>query len=116
MKNKVGGIIVHIPSSLEDATNIWEKLSICKNCNNYSPNNLFEFTCDNPENSGSITLSNENDTCECFEAKDKKIQYMLNKAITATMEFEGTNDYIRQLDFHFKNATDLEFLGINEKN
>lgn len=102
---------VYITSNPNEAWSMIDKLSECRNCINFSKN-LFEFRCSNPEGEKSFELSSDNSTCECFYAREKKVKYWIDKLVTMAMDFDGQNDFYRQLNYHQNKGTDLEFLGL----
>jgi hypothetical protein len=104
------GVFVYLTSNPAEAWAMIKKLSECRNCSNFS-RNLFEFRCSNPEGEKSFELSSENSSCECFYARSKKVKYWINKLASIAMEYDGINDFMRQLEYHQKNGTDSEFLG-----
>ena len=61
----------------------------------------------------SLELSSDKSSCECFYARSKNVKYWIDKLVAIAMDFDGTNDFMRQLNYHQNNGTDAEFLGFN---
>ena len=87
-----------------------DELDRCRNCRHVIGRDLFGNICENPEGGSSFHVDDE-DTCECFTAKDKKATYWINKLVEMAMEYSGENDFFRQLTYHEANGTADKFLS-----
>lgn len=88
-----------------DAWDLIDGLALCENCENLSANDLFGGFC--------RLLKREVDfdqRCEGFHARDKKVEYWINKLVEMAMEFGGDNDIHRKYDYHEKNGSLDKFL------
>ena len=110
----LAGVNVYLTTNPNEAWEMIDRLSECRNCSNFS-RNLFEFRCSNPEGKKSFELSSDKSSCECFNARSKEVKYWIEKLVTIAMDFDGTNDFMRQLNYHQNNGTDAEFLGFNAR-
>lgn len=110
----LAGVKVRLTQDPEEAWEIINALDECQNCENYTPLSLFHGRCNFPEGGELFEVSCDN-CCECFYARDKRINYWMSKLVEMTMEYDGTNDFMRQLNYHQEMGTDLEFLGINDR-
>lgn len=108
---------VYLTSNENEAWEMISRIDRCVNCNSFTQKDLFSGTCKNPESypeggdSFSVGLG---DTCECFAAREKKVQYWIDKLVTMALDAGGVNDWQRRFEFHQKNGTDLKFLGLDK--
>ena len=98
----------------KEAWEMIDKLDVCANCIHFNVKNLFESVCmPHFENSHEFNVSHDS-KCECFQAKDKQVEYHINKLVEMALEFNGQNDFMRQLRYHEENGTEDEFLGLTQ--
>lgn len=101
-----------IPHIAYDETDAWaqiNELDRCINCVHLVDKDLFGGTCIGPE-SGFRFRAENNEGCECFRAADKKVKYWISKLVWMALEYNGNNDFMRQLAYHQSKGTDHQFL------
>jgi len=104
---------VYITSDENDAWEMIERLAVCYNCRHFKQKDLFEGICANPEGDQPFEFYVDNTSaCECFYAADRKVKYWIDKLVEMALEAGGVNAFNRQLNYHVKNGTDYEFLGL----
>lgn len=111
----VSGVKVNYTSSENEAWGMLDRLDVCANCTHFRPVDLFCGQCmPHFENRCAFPVGFD-DKCECFDAKEKKVDYWINKLSEMALEANGQNDFMRQLNYHQRMGTDNEFLDINAK-
>ena len=90
-----------------------EELGRCHNCLHFTQMYLFSGMCGNPEGEEPFEVG-LNSACECFYAREKKVQYWIDKLVQMAMDANGVSDFNKQLEYHQANGTDYEFLGIQK--
>ena len=93
----------------QDAWAQIDELDMCINCRHMVNRNLFGGTCLNPEGERPFKVD-YNNKCECFMAIEKRIEYWIGKLTEMALEFNGQNDFMRQLAYHQEKGTDHKFL------
>lgn len=100
-----------IANNEQEAWSMIDKLDTCVNCVHFLQKDLFESVCTpHYENERAFMVDHDN-KCECFQAKDKKVEYQINKLVEMALEYNGQNDFMRQLAYHEQNGTAHDFLG-----
>lgn len=109
----LAGVQVRLISDPDEAFKIIDQLAKCKNCESYSQVDLFEFVCHFPEGGGDRYPEPDN-CCECFYARDKRINYWIDKLVIMHMDLNGDADFNRQLFYHQEMETYMKFLGLEK--
>ena len=93
----IAGIHIYLTQNPKQADEWFEKIHICRNCKNYTPDSLFDGTCsgygDCEPYSPPFNVDFDN-ACECFWT-DKVTEYWLQKLGQISMEYSGRWDEIR---------------------
>jgi hypothetical protein len=93
----VAGIQLYLTTNPRQADEWIKKIHRCGNCNNYTPNNMFDGVCggigDCEPFSAPFNVDNDN-CCECF-GTDKITEYWLQKLCQMRMDYNGISDEIR---------------------
>lgn len=94
----VAGVQVYLTNNPNEANEFFQKLHICRNCSNFSQTTLFDGVCSgygdcNPY-SPPFNVDYDN-CCECFNAREKIVEYWLCKLGQISSEYSGENDELR---------------------
>lgn len=107
----VAGAKVYYTTNEKDLEQMLEKLTVCQNCVHFRSITLFGGSCmPHFENEMEFEVANDNQ-CECWDAREKKVDYWVNKLIAMWLDASGQSDFNRQLEYHQKQGTDHIFLG-----
>ncbi|QQT44918.1 Uncharacterised protein [Sphingobacterium multivorum] len=94
-----------IANNWDEANEMLLALSKCSGCIHFKVTDLFNSSC-----SRINRAVHHNDMCECFSSNNKKTKYQINKLVQMLGEYDGMNDFIRQLNYHEANGTENKFL------
>ncbi|WP_407501276.1 hypothetical protein [Elizabethkingia anophelis] len=106
----VANVKVYLTQDLNAASEMFNKLHICRNCKGFKRHDLFDFRCSGMEDGETVQISSDDSCCECFDAADKEVGYWLNKIGEINIEYSGSNDFWRRLKYHQEKGTDIEYI------
>jgi hypothetical protein len=101
-----------MPSSSKEADDLMWDLGRCGNCWAFKRSDLFGGICTSSE-FGTPFPVDINEGCEAFHAQDKVIEHWINRLVQISLDCDGQNDFFRQLDYHERNGTAEQFLGLS---
>lgn len=96
----IAGISIYLTTDIKQADRWIKQLHRCANCVQFTPLDLFGGVCAGYGDEDWLCPPFEVDgsnCCECFYAKQKEVEYWLQKLGQICMEYEGTNDEVRIL-------------------
>lgn len=101
----IADVQVYLTTNPKEADEFSKKLHICRNCTNYTQNSLFDGVCsgygDCEPFSPPFNVDYDN-VCECFNAKEKIIEYWLCKLGAISMDYNGSSDEVRRFFSKYK--------------
>jgi hypothetical protein len=100
-----------MPSTSKDADAMMFDLGRCGNCWAFRQVDLFGGVCTSSEFEKPFPVGLD-EGCEAFRGKDKVIEHWINRLVQISLDVGGENDFFRQLEYHEKNGTAEQFLGL----